>query len=362
MAVAQPELLGVSADAPALVPLVVRFGRLGDMVLQAPVLHLLHHRYGHPCILLTSGPWSTALYAGSEDVADIWQLSARHAPFVLSPERWRLVSALRRHRGPIYITEDSVRQVPKIKRLLAFAGIADAQCVFISDYPVQQGEHWVDQLLRFGRLTPTAIRASDYRASHMPLQIAPKLSLYPSDRADRAIWMATRGISFDKPLILLQPGNKRAMKWRRQRPVDAKAWPVERWAFLIKAMHSQLPTATLLLCGSSAEKNLLCEIRDATGVEQVAVATDDLPLRRLLGLLEIAHSMVSVDTGPAHMAAAVGCPLVVLYGAESPLRWGRRSSLDRPVIELGGPPQRTVEEISLAQVVAAWSAVAAQVA
>ena len=48
---------------------------------------------------------------------------------------------------------------------------------------------------------------------------------------------------------------------------------------------------------------------------------DDLPLRRLLALLSMAHSCISVDTGPAHAAAALDCPLVVLFGKASPSRF-----------------------------------------
>jgi heptosyltransferase-2/heptosyltransferase-3 len=91
----------------------------------------------------------------------------------------------------------------------------------------------------------------------------------------------------------------------------------------------------------------------------VATATRDLPLRRLLALGEIAHSMVSVDTGPAHLAAAGGCPLVVLYGDQSPQVWDRRSPNGRPVLSLGGPPQRQrVDQIGLDEVLAAWSTLA----
>jgi heptosyltransferase-2/heptosyltransferase-3 len=345
--------------APALIPLVVRFGRLGDMVLQTPLLHLLHHRYRHPCILLTSGPWSSALFKGSQDVHELWQLRARHAPFVLSPERWSLVRKLRRHSGPVYVTEDSIRQVPKIRRLLTLAGIGPERCAFLSDSPAEPGEHWVDQLLRLGRKTPSAIRASDYPASHESQWMAPRLDIHPADRVDRDAWLRARGFDSEKPLVLLQPGNKRSMKWGRQRRHDAKAWPVERWIGLLNAMRLQLPTATLLLCGSAAETSLLREIRDAAKVHEVAIAADDLPLRRFVGLLEIAHSMVSVDTGPAHMAAAVGCPLVVLYGEESPLRWSRRSPMHQPVIELGGPPEHEkAEAIPLQRVIEAWISLA----
>ena len=74
--------------------------------------------------------------------------------------------------------------------------------------------------------------------------------------------------------------------------------------------------------------------------------------------MEVAHSMVAVDTGPAHMAAAMGCPLVVLYGNESPRVWSRRSPTGKPVIELGGPPKyAAASEIPVSDVIEAWYSV-----
>jgi len=124
-------------------------------------------------------------------------------------------------------------------------------------------------------------------------------------------------------------------------------------------MSERLPSAQILLCGSSPEADLLNELRIASGMTNVAIAASDLPLRRLLALAEIAHSMVTVDTGPAHLAAAVGCPLVVLYGDESPERWDRRNAMGRPVINLGGTTQgNRVDTIDLDSVVRAWLSIA----
>jgi len=50
-----------AGSAPALIPIVIRFGRLGDMVLLSPLLNLLHRRYRNPCWLIGSGPWSALL-------------------------------------------------------------------------------------------------------------------------------------------------------------------------------------------------------------------------------------------------------------------------------------------------------------
>ncbi len=349
----------VPADDSAQIPLVVRFGRVGDMALHIPLLRLLHKRYRHPCTVLTSGPWSRPLFAGSEDVASIWQLRARHGQLLLSPERWRVVLALRRHRGPIYVTEDMPRHIAKIRRLFWLAGIGPDQCVFLIDHPIREVEHWVDRLQRIGQLTPKAFDGSRFPVVREDIWSAPRLAVGEDDRRDLDAWLRKRGFSPDRPLVVLHPGNKRSMKWGRPRSVDSKAWPVERWVGLVRAMHRLLPAATLLLCGSKAEQNLLDEIHCAAALDVVALATDDLPLRRYIALLEIAHSMVAVDTGPAHLAAAVGCPLVVLYGADSPLRWSRRSPVQRPVLELGGTsPQGGIRDIQLDDVIDAWLSVA----
>ena len=73
----------------------------------------------------------------------------------------------------------------------------------------------------------------------------------------------------------------------------------------------------------------------------------------------IAHSMVSVDTGPAHAAAALGLPLVVMFGAAAQRFWLPRSSYGSPVIGLGGPPASwKVEGVSSQQVFEAWISLA----
>jgi len=342
-------------------PVVIRFGRIGDMVLQTPLLHLLHRRYGQPCRLVTSGSWTGELLRGCADVGEIWQLRSRHAPFLLSPERWRLALALRRSTGPIYVSEDATRQLPKIRRLLRAARVPAQRCVFLADDQAPP-VHWVDRSLRLGTMTPPAFDASRFPFSPEYCRSAPRLFLNADDRADRNAWLRQHGI-VSRPLVLIQVGNKRAMKWGRTRGEDSKSWPIAAWAQLLRAIRARMPNACILLCGSTAEEPLLVQIRSAAQVNGVNVATRELPLRRLLALMETAHSMISVDTGPSHMAAAVGCPSIVLYGAESKAAWSRRSPCGRPIIELGGPPEsQAARDISVERVIDAWHTLSAQIA
>ncbi|MDE2449762.1 MAG: lipopolysaccharide heptosyltransferase family protein, partial [Gammaproteobacteria bacterium] len=80
-----------------------------------------------------------------------------------------------------------------------------------------------------------------------------------------------------------------------------------------------------------------------------------LPLRQLFALCAASHSMISVDTGPAHAAAAVGLPLVVLFGAEPASVWQPRSAVGSPVVGVGGPPSTSrLDQIPEPMVFDAW--------
>ena len=82
-------------------------------------------------------------------------------------------------------------------------------------------------------------------------------------------------------------------------------------------------------------------------------------MRRLLALLRLAHSCISVDTGPAHIAAALNCPLVVLFGKANPGRF-RPVAANSPVQVLQGfaDPAHSTEpdigHITVEQVMTAW--------
>lgn len=347
-------IVSMASHAPPLTPLLIRFGRLGDMLLQEPLLHLLRCRYQAPVKILTRGGWTSALYRGHSDIDEIWELRNRNRLLAFSPERWRAIAKLRVHDGPIYISEDSRSSLKRIRWMLRFAGIPRERCVFLHDIAPRGDEHWVDQALRLGRATPAAFRETDY-PWHDDVRAAPRLYLDAGDRADADAWLRQRGFA-DAPLVLLQPGNWHVHRWWEPRRIDPKFWPIENWAALLHAMHQTLPSANLVLCGTPIESAVCEAIARAANVAQAKLATSDLPIRRLMAVLERAHSMVSVDSGPAHLAAAMGCPLVLMYGGKyGPEKWDRRSPFGKPVINLGVNPCATsVAEIPPAVAVDAW--------
>jgi ADP-heptose:LPS heptosyltransferase len=345
-------------SAAPLQPTVFFFHRLGDMVMLTALLQYLHRRYRRPCQVVGAGSWTASVYEGNPDVSGVFSFH-RHLPFPLSRAWSRLARALRESDpGPIYVCEHHHRQLPRIRRMLAFSGINPARCVFIREEREAGNKHFVDRLVRFGEQTPAALRAEDYPLPVAHRLWAPQLRVADAERAECDAWLQAQGWA-DRNLILVQPGNHRSMSRRRarwrQHSTDDKSWPIERWVALLRMVHARMPAAVVILRGSKEEAPMLQQIARAAALPQIGVA--GLALRPFFALCGRAHSMISVDTGPAHAAAALGVPLVVMFGAHWPSYWVPRSPSSAPVVTVGGPPQtKRADQIAVETVFDAWCA------
>jgi ADP-heptose:LPS heptosyltransferase len=347
--------IATHSPAPPLKPTVLCFARVGDLVMLTAMLHFLHHRYHRPCLVIGEDAWNSAVLEGNPDVEKVWCVGW-HIPFLLRFEWPRLARALREsHPGPIYVCEHHYRQLPRMRRLLAFSGVNPARCVFIAEKPGTV-HHSVDRLIHFAKQTPAALRASDYPLPTTNVAWAPRLRVFDSERVELAEWLRSKDWA-GRQLILVQPGNHRSVSRKRRRwerrKTDDKAWPIEHWAALLHKVHERMPDALIMLRGWDKETAMLERIRAAAAHDSVVVVA--IGLRRLFALCEAALSMISVDTGPAHAAAALGLPLVVMYGAEEQRCWLPRSLSDSPVIGVGGPPHSVrADQIPVDDVFDAW--------
>jgi len=233
------------------------------------------------------------------------------------------------------------------------AGVRREQCVLITQMPSDIESHWLDRLGRFGALTPAAfsrVPADSEPADRAP---RPRLQVFPAELTAAHAWLAQQGWR-TREIILVQPGNFRTMSARRDkwRHVDDKAWPLENWVALLRRLAEARPEAVLLVCGAPQEAAMIERIVSATRLGRLSSAA--LPLLPFLALCRLAHSMISIDSGPAHVAAALGVPLTVMFGAESPQKWLPRSAEGSPVLAVGGPPRSRVVELSVDEVFQSW--------
>lgn len=335
-------------------PLIVRFAAFGDVVLITAMIEVLYRRYGARVDLLSSGTWTRELLADDPRVGTIQLVTSRKTPYPLRPSQWRAVRWMRsRGVGPVYQCDPE----PKAQWLVEHAGIAREWIVRAHDFPAPQPMHWTEWWLTVALLTPPALQPAPPAVEPSRFDRIPRLYVGVKARDECEGWLAARGWQ-DDPLVLIQAGNKRTLKRGRRVGIsDAKYWPPQRWAALARGVLAAWPAARVLLTGAPVEHAVVEAIRQAANSPRVHNLATDMTVARLLGLLERADSMISVDTGPAHAAAALDCPLTVMFAHADQRWWLPLSRLGR-VCVVGGTRAEASRllDIEVGQVLAAWSA------
>ena len=110
-------------------------------------------------------------------------------------------------------------------------------------------------------------------------------------------------------VIIVNPGGG----WR------AKCWAPENYATLVRQIAGSRQEA-LVLTGAPAEEPMIREIIRASGMPRVTYLPTSIV--QFIALVRRAQLFIGGDTGPLHLAAAVGTPVVGIYGPTDPTRNG----------------------------------------
>jgi lipopolysaccharide heptosyltransferase II len=112
-------------------------------------------------------------------------------------------------------------------------------------------------------------------------------------------------------LITLQPG----ARW------PDKRWPAEYFAGLVRLLAKNYPAARFAILGDAGDKPL-GEIISRVLPERCLNLCGQTSLPEMIEWLRLCDLMVTNDTGPMHVAAALGKPLIALFGPTEPRRTG----------------------------------------
>ena len=280
--------------------LVTRFGALGDLVQFSATVAAIADHHDQPVDVLTGGGSSAEVLTGMPEIARRFSLSHRRRPLWLAPDKLRLIRELVARR---YAHVYALDRVGGLEEELARQGavIHDGGLLTSHAHALDADRERLDG---FG--------------IEVPSELAPCVTVSAAERAAARRLLAQRGLG-GRPVVVFQPGSSRTMHpLHRLRPArNLKAWPVDQWSALADAIAQRHPTAALVFAGAPSEsvinRGILATLHPAIRARSADLA-DALPVRTLAGLLAEAGGCISVDTGPAHLAAAFGCPLVVLFG------------------------------------------------
>lgn len=152
---------------------------------------------------------------------------------------------------------------------------------------------------------------------------------------------------------------------------SASHWPVARAVEFVTLFVEEFPRARLLLIGDIHERRMVDELLGKLphgAVERIDDMVSQSGLARTAALLQLCAAAVCTDSGPMHMADAVGIPLVALFSSKNHVAvWepvGPRASVCNYPIDCGPCFQSTcpignrcMEQISAAEALAALQAV-----
>lgn len=296
-------------------PLVVRFGALGDLIQATSMFESLYRAWGRPCDLLAAHGWPGAVVRGLPSVGDVATVDSRRTPYRLSRTQRQAVGWLRRRPGgPAWLVEPRERPADKSLWLLARGGIARDCIVDAREVPREPLEHALDHLHRVVARNPSAMSPPPHALPESPP--SPRLWVAEEETEECRRWLEDRGWR-QEPIVVLQTQSRRSNRGR---------WPEERWVAAVHGVLRRLPEARVLLAGTPRELSDIRRLVALCDDARVEEAAADLPLRRLFALLTLAHSCISLDSGPAHAAATLGCPVAVLPGMADPRRCAPRGA------------------------------------
>jgi len=101
----------------------------------------------------------------------------------------------------------------------------------------------------------------------------------------------------------------------------AKRWPAEHFIAAAREVTDRVGPCRWLVFGAAADRALAERIALGVGPAAVNLA-GRTSLRELMALLRACRVVLTNDTGPMHLAAALGTPVVALFGSTSPVLTG----------------------------------------
>lgn len=271
---------------------------VGDLVMADTLFKLLKEQAPDTLIDVLAPAWALPVAARMREVADVVELPAGHGELAFGARRRLARKLCRRGYSHAYVLPRSAKAalVPWLARIPRRIGY--------------RGEWRYGLINRMHRLNPAHERLVErYAALAFPPgsalpEVLPRPELH-SDPVARAKVLRRLGLEPDATPVVLCPGAEYG---------PAKRWPVEHYAELAAGLRAG--GRAVWVVGSAREQALGASIAvTAPGVSNLAGATT---LDEAVDVLAAAAAVVCNDSGLMHVAAALGRPIVALYGSSSP--------------------------------------------
>lgn len=286
--------------------LVVRTDKIGDLVLASPVAEAIKENYPEEKVFFMCSSYAQAVLENNPYIDSLIPISGKET----TGELVKKIKALNADKALILFAQ------PKVSLAIFLSGISQ-RCI--------GGFRWHQFLhnrVVFLRRSKCLMKEWQYNLKQAQ-KLFPKIDpyayppkVYPAPKSVEEIKKHLEGAK--RPLILVYPGGGKEIRW-----------PVENFFKLCLLIERNLGTPLVVLGPQE---------RELTEIFKKWLYPKELPLRALIALISLVDAVVSNNTGPMHIAAALKKPLVQIFDprwACNPNRWGHhypKSAVLRPPV------------------------------
>lgn len=290
----------------------MRYRFIGDTVLTVPFLRNLRQSFPDARIDLMIEPFSGQVIEGCPYVDRVipFELKTIHT-YSAKSERGKFAAYLYYMKvirngeyDMVFILKRSVSSA-----LLAWAARVPRRIGFATEYrsllltdPVayRHDQHEVENFL-------DCLRALNIPISSKHLELWPK----QEDEKNAERIFSEAGWSGEDLKVIIHPAASLA----------AKQWPLDRFVYVMRGLRNHDPRIRFVYTGAKDDRSLFEKIEQegAFGGLNLCGITS---LRENIAIYRLCNLFFGVDSGPMHIAAAVGIPVVALFGPTDEKKWG----------------------------------------
>lgn len=298
--------------------LIVKLSAIGDVIHTLPALNAIREHYPRAHITWLVEEAAADLVVGHRALDRvIVSKRKRWIGQFKGPERWQALAQVRDLWRDLRDTRyDIIIDFQSLLKSAALVWLARGKRKIGFDRGMQHQEH--SYLFLNERVPPVDMDVHALIRGLMLIKaigiksetVVYEVPIFAEDRQKVAALLEAHGVDGDRPLVAINP----VALW------DTKLWLNDRFALLGDRLKNEF-AVDVVFTGGPADQDVIMDIRRRMTTVSVDLS-GQTSLKMLAELYARSALLVTTDTGPMHLAAAVGTPVVALFGPTAPWRTG----------------------------------------
>ena len=289
--------------------LCIRADNMGDLLMSSPAIRALKETFNCKITLLTSAMGNLIV----PFIKEIDDTIIANLPWVKTKEPvdekeiFTLIELLRERHFDTAVIFTVYSQNPLPAAMMAYMAGIPERVAYCRENPYYLLTKWVVEKEPYHRIQHQVVRDIDL-VKQMGAEVTDdhiRIQIHPDAKESAIQKLEERGININNGWLILHPGVSEA---KRQ-------YPEEKWIECGKLLTDNF-CCPILITGSHEEDNLCKRIEQ--GIGSAFSLAGDLSMAEFIALVDNAKLIISVNTAPAHIAAATKTPVIVLYALTNP--------------------------------------------